>query len=99
MTDAQATALGLVPMAVGGDTDGDGIPDANEIGDHANPTDSDGDGVIASVPVATGSSGSGGGGCALGSNTGKQDPLMPALMLTAVVSLLRLKRRPGSAKR
>ena len=46
VTDAQAIALGLDPNAVNGDTDGDGIPDANEIGDPANPTDSDGDGVI-----------------------------------------------------
>ena len=46
VTDAQAIALGLDPNAVGGDTDGDGIPDANEIGDPDNATDTDGDGVI-----------------------------------------------------
>lgn len=46
VTDAQAIALGLDPDVVGGDTDGDGIPDANEIGDPNNATDTDGDGVI-----------------------------------------------------
>jgi hypothetical protein len=46
VTDAQATALGLDPNIASGDTDGDGIPDANEIGDPNNPTDTDGDGVI-----------------------------------------------------
>jgi hypothetical protein len=49
--------------------------------------------AVASVPVATGSSGGGGGGCTLAGGSTKQDPLMPALMLTAIVSLLRRSRK------
>ncbi len=77
-------------------TDGDPATDLDGIADGSidDPV------AIASVPVATGSSGSGGGGCTLlGSDTGKKDPLMPALMLTAIVSLLRRKRQTGNAKR
>ncbi len=46
LTDAQAIALGLDPNVANGDTDSDGIPDANEVGDPNNPTDSDNDSVI-----------------------------------------------------
>ncbi|MGB6104386.1 MAG: hypothetical protein WBF88_11140, partial [Pusillimonas sp.] len=45
--DSVKEALGLNPDAANGDTDGDGIPDATEIGpDLDHPLDSDGDGVI-----------------------------------------------------
>jgi hypothetical protein len=36
MTDAEAAANGLDPNAVNGDSDGDGVPDALEIGDPDN---------------------------------------------------------------
>ncbi len=53
VTDAQATALGLNPNSVNGDTDGDGVSDANEIGDPANATDSDSDGIIDALEPGT----------------------------------------------
>lgn len=47
ITDGDAKALGLNPIAPGGDTDGDGLTDVFEIGgDLANPLDSDDDGLI-----------------------------------------------------
>ncbi len=47
LSDADARRLGLDPFVADGDTDGDGIPDVDEIGgDINNPLDSDGDGVI-----------------------------------------------------
>ncbi|UJB64382.1 hypothetical protein YS110_06295 [Acidovorax sp. YS12] len=45
--DSVKERLGLNPDAPNADTDGDGIPDATELGDDLdNPLDSDGDGVI-----------------------------------------------------
>ena len=46
LTIAQALALGFDPNAATVDADGDGIPDAVEVGDPANPYDQDGDGLI-----------------------------------------------------
>jgi outer membrane protein OmpA-like peptidoglycan-associated protein len=46
LTIAQSIALGLDPNATTTDTDGDGISDAVEIGDPANPYDLDNDGVL-----------------------------------------------------
>lgn len=46
LSDAQAVAAGLDPQAAGGDTDGDGIGDALEVGNPLAPTDRDGDHVI-----------------------------------------------------
>lgn len=45
-TIAQSLALGLDPNATTNDTDGDGIPDAVEVGDPANPYDLDNDGIL-----------------------------------------------------
>lgn len=46
LSDAQASAAGLDPNAVDGDTDGDGVDDALEVGNPQFPADSDGDNVI-----------------------------------------------------
>lgn len=47
ITDDLLIALGLNPSAPNGDTDGDGVPDKDEIGvDIDEPLDSDGDGLI-----------------------------------------------------
>ncbi|MFC1750845.1 choice-of-anchor U domain-containing protein, partial [Pseudomonadota bacterium] len=54
MTDEQAAANGLDSSLESGDTDGDGTPDAEEIGDPSNPNDSDGDGIIDALEVGDG---------------------------------------------
>ena len=51
ITDEQALANGLDPVQAIGDTDGDGIADALELGSPANAADSDGDGVIDALEV------------------------------------------------
>lgn len=51
LTDVQATANGLDPSAPDGDSDGDTIPDAMELGDPFAATDSDSDGVIDALEV------------------------------------------------
>ncbi len=56
MTDAQATANGLDPNVVNGDSDDDGVPDALEIGDPENAVDSDGDGVIDALEIGAAAS-------------------------------------------
>ena len=54
MTDEQAADNGLDSSLESGDTDGDGTPDAEEIGDPSNPNDSDGDGIIDALEVGDG---------------------------------------------
>lgn len=51
VSDAQAKRNGLNASVWGGDSDEDGVPDADELGDPSNPTDSDGDGIIDALEI------------------------------------------------
>ena len=51
VSDFQAKRNGLNASVWNGDSDEDGVPDADELGDPSNPTDFDGDGIIDALEI------------------------------------------------